>query len=233
MNSLRSWIRTRHLEAQRLREYRAQFNSRKGPYIVLEDFLPDPLARDISRFLVEEAAYRPCFGLLGGSGECTEAEFLAAEEEKQFFRFQVLEEKQWGGELSAPAQSYAGLRKAFGERGFAAYAAALTGLTLGLDTEVGTHCLRSGDYLKTHRDLGRRRRIAFLLYLSPGWRKEFGGTLHLIDPDQAETCIVPKYNHLLLFDTVANQGHYVAPVESAAGDSIRVSIGGWLHDARG
>ena len=231
MDSLRSWIQSRHLDLRMLREYRAQFNSRSGPYVVLEDFLPNPLARDVSRFLIEQAAYRPSFGLHRTHGECRERDWLAAEEENRFYRYQVLEEKQWGGRPSAEARSYLSLRAAFGERRFTDFAAALTGLPLGRDTEVGTHCMRSGDFLKAHRDLGNHRRLTFLLYLCPGWSEEFGGALYLIDGDEAETCIVPRYNHLVLFDAVANQGHYVAPVEAAAGDRPRVSVGGWLHDA--
>ncbi len=229
MNSLQSWIRPRHLEAEMLREYRARFYSRRGPFVVLEDFLPDSLARDVSRFLIEEAAYRPSFGLCNTAGECTERDWLAAEKEKRFYRYQVLEEKQWSGRPSAAARSYVNLRMAFGTRPFASFAAALTGLPLFYDTEVGTHCMGSGDFLKEHRDVGNQRRLTFLLYLSTGWRQDFGGTLHLIDGDKAETCIVPKYNLLLLFDAVANQGHYVAPVKAAAGDLLRVSVGGWIH----
>ena len=232
MDTLRAWIQPQHLEMRMLRRYQARYASQSGPYVVLDEFVPEPLAQEAGRFLIEEASYRASFGLREVKGEVTQKDWQDADEEKRFFRFQVLDEKQWQDGLSPRARSYLSLRTAFGGRRFVQYVATLTGLTLVHETEVGTHRMQSGDYLKEHRDLGNHRRVTFLLYLTPGWSEQLGGTLNLIDSDEVETCIVPKFNRLVLFDAVANQGHYVTPIQDSAGGQSRVSLGGWLHDGR-
>lgn len=227
---LHQWIHPRHLDAGRMQRYRQHFTAQAGPYVVLGDFLRDEVAETVAGFLVAEASYRQSRGLYFAEAECSDEEWAQAEARQRFFSYRVLAEEQWRSEVSSRATAYLALRQAFAERRFADYFSTVTGLPFGDDTEVGTHGMQRGDFLKMHRDLGHNRRLAFLLYLSPGWQEAWGGALHLIDDQGGETPLVPAYNRLVLFDVIANKGHFVTEVTAAAGERSRLSLGGWLHN---
>lgn len=226
---LRTWVRPSHLEPQAMADYGRRFNAQPAPFLVIDHFLPDALAEQVSQFLAVEAKFRRSIGLYTAFGECTLEAWEAATEEQRFFSFRVLDESQWGDTLTPAASAYVRLRKAFGEPQFADYFAKMTGLTLGYETEVGTHGLLPGDFLKTHCDSGHNRMLAFLIYLTPGWRTEYGGALHLFDRDGVESPIEPLYNRLAIFDVIANRDHYVAQVTAPEGCN-RLSLGGWFHN---
>ena len=88
---------------------------------------------------------------------------------------------------------------------------------------------QAGDFLTGHDDdvAGKRRRLAYVLGLTAGWRPEFGGLLLFGDAEEgiAQT-IVPRFNALSLF--AVPQPHsvsYVAPYASEP----RLSVTGWLR----
>lgn len=226
---LGSWISAEHLGATAIDACRRHFDASPERRLVVDDFLREDTAGDVGRFLTREARFRPSYGLYHQSGETTREEWHAAAAKKRFYRYRVLDEGQWSDEGSTARATYLELRRALADRRFGDYCAALTGLDFGDEVEVGTHGMERGDFLRRHRDLGRGRRLAFLVYLAPDWRREWGGTLRLHGDDGRDTAVVPRYNRLLLFDVVADRGHHVDPIAVAAGTRRRVSVGGWLH----
>jgi len=87
-----------------------------------------------------------------------------------------------------------------------------------------------GDYLRPHSDDNRNRRLALVIYLTQGWQQDFGGLLRVVHQDGSFTEIEPHYNSMVAFDVLTAPIHLVSPIESAAGQKQRLSIGGWYHN---
>jgi len=73
---------------------------------------------------------------------------------------------------------------------------------------------------------GLVRSIALVMYLSPGWQPSYGGALHMAD-QTGESRIEATFNSIVVFDVQAENTHLVAPIETAAGSTRRLTIGGW------
>jgi Rps23 Pro-64 3,4-dihydroxylase Tpa1-like proline 4-hydroxylase len=94
----------------------------------------------------------------------------------------------------------------------------------------GLHSHKKGGKLNTHLDysihpkLGLERRLNLILYITPDWREEWGGSLGLWSSDEAGNIdkliksIWPKFNRAVLFDTSQNSWHGLpAPIECPEG----------------
>jgi Rps23 Pro-64 3,4-dihydroxylase Tpa1-like proline 4-hydroxylase len=89
--------------------------------------------------------------------------------------------------------------------------------------------MRPGDCLGWHDDTFGNYRLAFVFYLTQGWKPEFGGALHMLDPRRKLTKVEAEYNSLVIFEVNPKTNHRIAPIEPAAGDRVRATISGWLH----
>jgi Rps23 Pro-64 3,4-dihydroxylase Tpa1-like proline 4-hydroxylase len=80
----------------------------------------------------------------------------------------------------------------------------------------GLHQSSRGGFLNVHADFTMhhheknwRRRINLILYLNPGWRREWGGAIELWD-QQMKHCVAsvtPLLNHALIFNTTDTSYH--------------------------
>jgi Rps23 Pro-64 3,4-dihydroxylase Tpa1-like proline 4-hydroxylase len=77
-----------------------------------------------------------------------------------------------------------------------------------------------------HTDDSENRSYTFVIYLTPDWKPDYGGTLVVVAKDGVEHRIEAEYNSLACFD--ASAGHYVATINDAAGERARLTIGGWF-----
>jgi Rps23 Pro-64 3,4-dihydroxylase Tpa1-like proline 4-hydroxylase len=118
-------------------------------------------------------------------------------------------------------------RQAFRDRRFTALFEALCGVPLG-SSKFSVHAMRHGDFLHAHTDAVEDRRVAFVLYLSQDWQPRFGGCLHVVEPGGAVLRIEAEYNSLVIFDVTARTEHLVGPIEAVAGETARLSLGGWI-----
>jgi Rps23 Pro-64 3,4-dihydroxylase Tpa1-like proline 4-hydroxylase len=230
-DELRRWIQEPHLEDGAVETYRKRFQEHQARLLAIEEFLVDEVAEKLSRFLSDEAEYREEFGIYSTEGAVAPDRYEQAEEDDRFFRLSRLEGIPDEHRFSPNAMAYLKLRQAFQRPAFESYFQELTGLSLGSSDDFGTHRMRTGDYLKAHSDDNKDRRLALVMYLTPGWRPEYGGSLHMIDAAGHETTVAATYNSIVLFDVLAESTHFVAPVEAAAGDIARLTIGGWYHRA--
>jgi len=112
----------------------------------------------------------------------------------------------------------------------------LKGVTgIELNDTVDMTCARydSTDILLCHDDELEGRRIAYILYLVPSWRKQDGGALELFNtydngqPDAVVKSIVPAWNNFVFFEVTPVSFHQVAEVLTE--DKTRLSISGWFH----
>ncbi|XP_037527882.1 prolyl 3-hydroxylase OGFOD1 isoform X2 [Rhipicephalus sanguineus] len=109
----------------------------------------------------------------------------------------------------------------------------VTGIPLDGSTSLTCSKYSYTDVLLCHDDECEGRRIAFILYLTPGWTAEDGGLLDLFDTDSNEQprdivrSILPRFNSLVFFEVSPVSFHQVAEVLSE--DKVRLSVGGWFH----
>lgn len=82
------------------------------------------------------------------------------------------------------------------------------------------------DFLTVHDDGLTRRRVAYVLNMTPEWKPDWGGALQFYDrDDHIEEGYLPTFNALNLFRVPRR--HSVAQVTSFGG--LRYSISGWFE----
>jgi Rps23 Pro-64 3,4-dihydroxylase Tpa1-like proline 4-hydroxylase len=230
-DELRGWIQPQHLAEDAVSTYRARFQEHPAKLLVIHEFLVDEIAAKLTRFLRDEARYQEEFGVYSTEGAVSHDRYEGADEDDRFFRLSRLAGIPDAHRFSPNAMTYLRLRQTFQRPAFESYFEALTGLSLGSSDDFGTHRMRAGDYLKAHSDDNKDRRLALVMYLTPDWKPEYGGGLHMLDAKGNETTVDAAFNSIVLFDVLAETSHFVAPVDTAAGDASRLTIGGWYHRA--
>jgi hypothetical protein len=228
--ALRGWMQPRHLDVDALEAYREAFTSHPARMVVLEDVLVEPVAERLWRFLDAEAQFEKEHGIYSvHEGGVSEETWLQADQADRFFRYGKLVGTPPEFQLSPNALTYLRFRKAFQDPNFLRFFERLSGLSLGWSDDFGSHAMGRGDFLKAHDDDNRNRRLALVIYLSPGWDPAFGGALHVVDATGNTTVVDARYNRMVVFDVAANSTHSVSPIEAAAEDKKRLTIGGWYH----
>jgi hypothetical protein len=125
---------------------------------------------------------------------------------------------------------------------FRALVEGVTGVTGLIDKPDASAALyRHGDRLLCHDDDLATRRVAFVLYLTPGdWGAADGGALELFSVDGAgrpaavAAALLPARHSMVLFEVTPVSFHQVAEVlrEEGGGEGVgRLSISGWFHAA--
>ena len=225
---LESWFQPQHLEDDALERYRKAFCLHPARLITLENVLPPQLADRLARFLASEAEFSPEFGLYSAEEAVDEQEWLRADDRDRFFRLRKMVGTPRQYQMSPNALTYLLFRRAFQLPEFKAFFEAISGLTLGWSDDFGAHSMIEGDFLRPHSDDNRNRRLALVIYLTPGWQREFGGILRVFHHDGTFTEIEPRFNSMIAFDVLAAPAHLVTPI-GPAGQQQRLSIGGWYH----
>jgi hypothetical protein len=226
-SALEPWIQPQHFDDQNLERYRETISKHPARLVLLEDFLVEEKARKLTRFLADEASFGLEYGLYSVEGAVEAEEWDRANDEDKMFRLARLAGIPPQFQLSPNALTYIQFRQSFQRPEFAAFFEAITGLELGPSDDFGVHAMRAGDFLRSHSDDVKNRRIALVIYLSPDWESTFGGTLVMTDREGNETRVDPGYNSMVVFDVLAETTHLVEPIGSDAGDRARFTIGGW------
>jgi SM-20-related protein len=106
----------------------------------------------------------------------------------------------------------------------------MTGISTLCMADVRATCYRAGHFLTRHADKDPfgKRRLAYVLSLTPQWRAEWGGQLQFLD-DQGHVIEthLPCFNVLTLF--LVPQLHAVSVVAPFA-PTGRYSVTGWFLD---
>ena len=227
--ALGPWIQAQHLEEDALKRYREALASSPARVNVLDDFLVESMAEKLTRFLMSEAEFKTEYGIASADGAVSEEDFENAPDDERFFKLAKLAGIPPEHQFSPNALTYLRFRQTFQRPEFEAFFQEMSGLPLGASDDFGVHSMRTGDFLRPHSDNNRNRRLALVIYLSPDWEPGLGGRLEVIDKEGNITPVEPKYNSMVVFDVLAETEHRVTPVEPAAGDRARLTIGGWYH----
>jgi hypothetical protein len=226
---LEAWIQPQHLVNETVAAYHDAFTSHPARLVIIKDFLVARVAERLSRFLAHEAEFAPEYGLYSVEGAVPEEEWRRTSDEDRFFSFHKLTATPPQFQMSPNALTYLQFRKAFQHLELKNYFEAISGLELGWSDDFGAHAMRCGDFLREHSDDNRNRRLALVIYLTDGWRRQFGGVLRVVHQDGTFTEVEPEYNSVIAFDVLTAPAHLVLPIEPAAGREQRLSIGGWYH----
>jgi Rps23 Pro-64 3,4-dihydroxylase Tpa1-like proline 4-hydroxylase len=227
---LAHWIQPRHLADGALAEYRRAFVTHPARMTVVREFLVPEVAERLASFLANEAEFRPEFGLYSIEGAVTEADWLRADDTDRLFRLGKLVGTPPEFRTSPNALTYLQFRMAFQRPEFKGFFEEISGMSLGASDDFGSHSMTEGDLLRAHSDDNRDRQLALVLYLTPGWRRQFGGLLRVVDPSGNHTDVEPEFNSMVAFDVLTAPAHLVSPVRpSADGPKRRLTIGGWYH----
>ena len=232
MGALTTLVAQHHLSEEAVRAYRSKFESTPARFVVIEDFLQPAVAERLNRFLDSEAEYATEYGLYDVEDrKVDEQEWSAADEQARFFRFSKLVGTPPQYQLSQNSLTYLRLRSTFmGDDDLRRFFEEVTGMPLGASDDFGSHAMKAGDYLRPHDDDNRNRVLALVLYLSPDWEPDYGGSLRIVEPGGEELTVEARFNSLVAFDTRAGTQHYVVPINERAGSRKRLTIGGWYHD---
>src|SRR6058998_1191163 len=227
---LASWIQPQHLDDRALETYKNAFTSHPARLVVIKDFLVAQTADRLSRFLANEAEFKPEYGLYSIEGAVKEQEWLLAHEQDRFFRLGKLVGTPSQFQTSPNALTYLQFRMTFQRPEFKAFFETIADMPLGRSEEFGAHAMAAGDFLRPHSDDNKDRQLALVIYLTPGWKRKFGGVLRVVHHDERFTDVEPEYNSLIAFDVLASPAHLVLPIQpGTAGSTRRLSIGGWYH----
>lgn len=227
---LAAWIQPQHLEDQALERYRAAFTSHPARLVIIKDFLTPAVADRLARFLANEGEFKPEFGLYSTEGAVPENEWLRAADQDRFFRLGKLVGTPPQFQTSPNALTYLQFRMTFQRPEFRAFFEATAGMPLGPSDDFGAHCMTENDLLRPHSDDNKDRQLALVIYLTPGWRPEYGGTLRVMHADEQFTDVTPDYNSVIAFDVLTSPAHLVLPVRPVpGGPTRRLTIGGWYH----
>jgi len=226
--AIASWVDPRHLTPAAGRALRAAYSEHPARAVHIKGFLQAPIAERLARFFAEDAEFATGYGLKTRYGFIREREWRETPESDRFFRYGNLVRAR-GRTIDSPGFStFLAIREALDTPEARAFFTAVTGLALG-DITTAARRMTAEDFLVEHTDDIGGRVLSFVLYLSPGWRPEWGGELHLDDGSGAYAHKVdPEFNSLVLFD--ARAWHKVAPFTDALGDDARYTLGGWFMD---
>jgi hypothetical protein len=228
---LEGLIQPQHLTDDAIARYGEAFRSHPAKMTVIDDFLVEPVAEQVSRFLDKDAIFANDYGLYStGASRVGGDAFVEAEDDDRFYRFRSMVGVDIEAGLSDTTFAYMQVRRSLGSADGSRYFAAISGLDLAAESDdFKPHRMEAGDYLRPHNDANNNRQLAIVIYLSPGWTPEYGGTLVVLDRDGGSHTVPAAYNSVVMFDVVAHKHHFVETIEEAAGERARLTLGGWYH----
>lgn len=231
---LNSWIHPRHLDPEAMEAYCRAFTGHPARVLVVKDFLVNDVAERLSQFLSCEAQFKSVYGLYsnvhrdGNISDVSKDTWLEADEQNRFYRWSdyvgVFDEFR----LSSNLLLFQNFLLAFRHNNFRRVFEEISGLRFGPTPLINAYSYGTGDFLSSHTDDVKNKRLSFVLYLSSHWEHRFGGILHLIDRNGDLIQIEPDFNSLVIFDVTARTEHFVSAVEPCAGERTRITISGWF-----
>lgn len=231
LEGCRSWLQPQHLTDEAVQQYREQFAEHPARLLRITNVLLPDVAARLAAFICREAEFERVHGIVARPKKAPVEEWLAVEDARRLYTFDRLVNPLPEFRLSPNLLTYMKFRKDLESAAMRAYLRAVTGLPLGMLSAFNGQSFGVGDFLRPHRDTLDRRRLAFIFYLNPDWRPEFGGELRVVDQAEGEYILPVEFNSLVFFDVDAHLYHEILPIHPTAGNERRLTLGGWYLDA--
>jgi len=227
---LNSYVRPEHLQPSSIAQYRGEFRSHPAHVVVIHDYLRDEVAARISRFLSLEVRYGMEYEVRGG-GRVAREDWLRSDPQDRLCAVEIMvgvrREFILSPNLVTCLRFQHILRTGAGLNFFEEISGyKLTGIGFSVRS------MSYGQQVLDHVDDSGTRRLAFSLYLTPGWEPCFGGALCLTGRSGHLTRVEAEYNCLVVFDATIHTLHHVTTIENPPLGLKRLSLGGWLHGKR-
>lgn len=217
-----------NINASSIGEWRNSFHDSSMSVVQINSFLIPEVVNSVSHFLLTEAEFEDVYGLRNvGSPIVNLQAWEAASESERFFHFEQFHNK-GNANLTQGFVRFMRLQNFLKSSGYFKFVSDITGLAICSTTNTATQRLRYGHYLKPHDDRGDARRIAFILYLTPDWKSEFGGQLSITSHDNKIMRLEPTFNSLVLFDVNQHKTHHIEGLTPQSLGAARMTMGGWL-----
>lgn len=227
---LKSWIQPQHLEPAALADYRRSYASHPARLVVIRNFLQPQIAERLSRFLSSEAEFKAEYGLYTNEGAAREEDWLHAADQERFFKYGKLVGTPAQFQTSPNALTYLQFRMTFQRPELKAFFEEISGMPLGASDDFGAHSMTTESFLRPHSDDNRNRQLALVIYLTPGWKPEYGGQLTVNHLDGEKTVVEAEYNSVIAFNVLTHESHVVERIRATNGVAPhRLTIGGWYH----
>jgi len=227
---LEAWIQPQHLEPAALEQYRRSYTSHPARLVVIRNFLQPQVAERLARFLSGEAEFKAEYGLYTKEGAAKEDDWLRAREEDRFFKYGKLVGTPPQFQTSPNALTYLQFRMTFQRPELKAFFEEISGMPLGASDDFGAHSMTPESLLRPHSDDNRNRQLALVVYLTPGWKPEYGGQLTVNHVDGETTVVEAEYNSVIAFNVLTHESHVVERIRATNGTvPRRLTIGGWYH----
>lgn len=194
------------LDVEKLREEYA--SAAPTHFVCMDDFLRPDFAEAVSR------AY-PSYAQALEMGE------LVAWRLNEKVKVQVCDSKRFPEPVAA-------LHSLFSSQEFLDVVERITGIPRLLADPglagAGMHVMGDAGRLDAHVDFNIlpvyewHRRLNILIYLTPGWRDDWGGAFELYHPDlrKREAAMSPRFNRCVMFNTTDTSFHRVTPISAPA-----------------
>ncbi|MEO9635795.1 MAG: 2OG-Fe(II) oxygenase family protein [Roseobacter sp.] len=218
---------------ERIAEFGQRYRSHPLRMVQIEDVLPDHIADTVSGLLTSGTEFGSVYGLHKTRGHVVDRDsWLNAEEENRFFHYEMMSGSK-GQKFGKENLTFLKLRQFLSSDEFCAFVRDVTDQTISSVTRSRVHRLKLGHYLRPHHDRSGARTIAYILYLSRDWHKQFGGQLTLVGSDGFKEHLEPNYNSLILFDVTQNKEHYIEELTIQSKGFARDTMSGWfLNEAK-
>ena len=232
VESLEPWVNASHFAKDSIDSYSARFQQNDIRLLTINNFLMSSTLEKCSRFLCDHAHYETMYGVFAKKQKTTDKlSWSALPEAERFFCYEMLSGSDHSDTINSDSLAFLKLRHFLGSMIFRQYVSRLTAMRLAEVTPIKVHRMYRGHFLKPHDDRSDGRLIAFILYLSPSWLPEYGGSLRIIKHGGSEVVVEPFFNRLLIFDVNRHKHHYIAEIFEQgriARRNGRISINGWF-----
>jgi hypothetical protein len=231
------FVQPQHLEPAAMSARREAFESHPARLTVINDFLLEHVAAQVAEFLAGDAVFGRDYGLYsakdGKFGRVKADAWDQAADDNRFYRYGAMVGIAPEAGLADSTLAYLQLQTSLRSAEFADFLYEITGSRVAAGDDFTAHRMEAGDFLREHNDSRGSRRLALVVYLTPDWRSDYGGSLEVTGHDGDRHTVEATYNSAVIFDTQGHEVHHVAPVTPAAGELARLTIGGWYHDPVG
>jgi len=224
-NQLRKWIQPQHLQSSSITRLKNASTEEFNNGVLLDDFFLEEHIDALQKVIDEEAIYKEHFKLFTEKDPVPKEVFMKAPEEERFLFRRYIHEVKPEYRKSKNWKKYREFQM-FYQFIFPSYLKMFADYPLLLDGHF-THSHQDIHYLKPHCDKARKRKVCTVLYLSRGWKPEYGGELHMACNSKNEKIIYPQCNRLLLFFPSQTSPHYVARHTEIAKHKTRTCHVAW------
>ena len=229
LSELNVFVNEEHLSGSWIHAYQERYQDHPLNVIQIRNFLKPDIADQVAKYLANEAFYGTVYGLYSRKPhQVTENEWHDAHDEDRMFVYDMIDHNSQSFSITSASINYLKLRKLLDTDVFRAFAAQICNTPFNRTNVAVTHKFSRGQFLRRHNDKSGNRKSAYILYLTPDWQPDYGGSLHMVGKSGEEARFQPEFNSLIMFDVHTHDHHEIEPLKHLPDGVARYTLGGWF-----